>query len=455
MDLTKVIISSFFLIGSFSLTAQNISGVIVDSETKEPLENVNIYLKNSAVGTESDTDGKWSLENSTTKGSILFTHLGYHTFSYNLKEFLDKQRDTIFLIPKEEQLDEVEVAGRRKMVDKIKVEKLAPMRYALTGFGSTIVDGKIYVIGGDQSINPDNFRMAFEQMSEIDPSQFNDPMVFTKMALSQSTSWESYSDKLQIYNISKDSWIKSDTEFSKRAYHSIVPLNGKIYVIGGKTISDNGLFEYLANTIEVYDIEKDTVFVDYMNPHEASNPLSISHGNDILVIGGSTKMTKNGKKTFINKMHFYNVTSGNWYELGNMPIGLETDGALLDNKLYIAVNDKNDRKILHQFDLINGKWKKLDELELSFEDVKFTQGNGILYIYQKEMLFTYDPKYGELKKYFLDVDAENPDIHYYKNHIYILGGNQSRNFSDKASNEVFRIDLKELKYTRPVSITIL
>ena len=75
MDLTKVIISSFFLIGSFSLTAQNISGVIVDSETKEPLENVNIYLKNSAVGTESDTDGKWSLENSTTKGSILFFSL--------------------------------------------------------------------------------------------------------------------------------------------------------------------------------------------------------------------------------------------------------------------------------------------------------------------------------------------------------------------------------------------
>ncbi|MDF0714672.1 carboxypeptidase-like regulatory domain-containing protein [Muricauda sp. 334s03] len=455
MDLTKAIISSIFFIGCFTITAQNINGVVIDSETKKPLKGVNIYLKNSSVGTESDDDGKWFLENTITKGPILFTHLGYHTSSYDLKEFLDKQRDTIFLIPKEEQLDEVKVAGRRKMRDKIKVEKLAPMHYALTGFGSTIVDGKIYVIGGDQSINNDDFRKGFEQLSEMDPSQFSDPMVFAKMALSQSTSWESYSDKLQIYNISKDSWIKSNTEFSKRAYHSIVPLNGKIYVIGGKTISDNGLFEYLANTIDVYDIAKDTVLVDYVNPHQASSPLGIAYGNDILLIGGSTKMTKNDKKTFTNKMHFYNVTSGNWYELDNMPVGLETDGALVNNKLYIAVNDKNDRKILHQFDLINGKWKKLEELELSFENAKFTQGNGILYIYQKEILFTYDPKYGELKKYFLSVDAENPNIHYYKNHIYILGGKQSRDFSDKTSNEVFRIDLKELQYTRPVSTTTL
>lgn len=446
MNLTKALLSILFTFGFCTISAQSISGVVADAQTKKPLEGVHIYLKDNATGTVSDANGKWLLNLAQTD-SLFFSFVGYQTVKLELKSFLNLKRDTIFLNPKEERLDEVAVSGRRKMKDKIVAEKLASMPYALTGFGSAVVNGKIYVFGGDQSLKTDDFRKGFQQLSDIDPSQQFDPMLFTKLALAQSTSWNSYSDKLQVYDLVEDSWTKSDTKFSKRAYHTVVPSNRKIYVMGGKTISTNGAFEYLANTIEVYDIARDTVLVDYVNPHEAANPLGVAYGDDILLLGGSTKMTPNGSKKYTDKIHFYNVPSGKWYELNPIPKRMETDGAIVNGKIYLSVD-----KMLCQMDLKSGKWEKLDNLELSFQNAKFTNGDGILYIYQKEMLFSFNPKYGELKKYFINVNVENPNIHFYNNQLFILGGTHSREFSSKPSNEVFRVNLNDLKFTKPVSI---
>lgn len=450
MNLTKYFVLLIFLLGSITTFAQNIQGTVLDADTKRPLEGVNVYLKNSSIGTSTNVNGFFDLNGVLDNDTIFFRYLGYDSASFSTEDFLEQQRDTLFLKQKEEILSEVKVSGRRKMRDRIIAHKLTSMPYALTGFGNTVIDGKIYVIGGDQSFFEDNVKRGFKDIDPNQPNQFS-ALLFAV----GNRSYHSYSDKLLIYNISKDTWIKSDTEFSKRAYHSLVPSQGKLYVMGGKTLSANGVFEYLANTIEVYDIAKDTILVDHANPHQASNPLGIVYGDDILVVGGSTRMTKSGKKTYTNKIHFYNTPSGNWYDLGDVPMNFETDGTVLNNMLYVSGFDSIENKsILYRFDLISGKWDKMDELAVSFQNPRFTQGNGIIYIYQKGLLFTYEPNLGELRKYDVNIEVENPSFHFYENSLYILGGTNKKEYASHPSPELYSINIRDFQNTKPVLIQI-
>ncbi|MDC6383812.1 hypothetical protein D2V93_15585 [Flagellimonas taeanensis] len=52
-------------------------------------------------------------------------------------------------------------------------------------------------------------------------------------------------------------------------------------------------------------------------------------------MGGSVKLDKAGMKVFTDKCHFFNITSGYWYELENMTKAKEVDGALIGNKVYL------------------------------------------------------------------------------------------------------------------------
>lgn len=457
MKLSKVIIIFTLFVASVSTSAQQIKGVVVDGNTKKPLEGVNIYLKNVPYGTVSKDDGVFQLKNNKASDTIFFRYLGYSTKSYALKTFLGQKRDSVFMYPTEERLGEVEVAGRKKMLDIIKAKKLSSMRFALTGFGSTIVDGRIYVIGGDKSYKEDNFNKEYEKLSEMDPTQLSNPVVFSKLFSSHNEAWVAYSGKLQIYDPKTNNWAQSKTKFAKRAYHTISQKDGKIYVIGGKTLAANGAFEYLANTIEVYDIAKDSIMVDNVNPHQASGPLALADGNDILLIGGSTKMLKNGKKEYAKKIHFYNVPSGNWYELGAIPEGMEPNGTMLNNKLYMVNNngDNSDTTTIFIFDFITGKWDKLPDVDIANHNPRLVAGNGILYIYQKGLLLTYDPKYRELKKYAVNVEVEHPNFHFYNGKLYILGGSTSREFSSHPVTDLYAIDIRDFSNTRPIEIISL
>ena len=62
---TKYIILSFFILAfTNKINAQsNICGVVTDSETKQPIANVNIWIAHTEIGTTTDIDGKYCLTN--------------------------------------------------------------------------------------------------------------------------------------------------------------------------------------------------------------------------------------------------------------------------------------------------------------------------------------------------------------------------------------------------------
>jgi len=115
------IIPSFaviFLILSTSIGAQqnsqiNIKGNVVDEETGAPLENVNVFLANTSIGTTTGKNGTFNIEN-TQLGTydIIFSCVGYKTekrsiYSYKQGNF----NFNISLNPQAINLNQINVTG--------------------------------------------------------------------------------------------------------------------------------------------------------------------------------------------------------------------------------------------------------------------------------------------------------------------------------------------------------
>lgn len=84
-----------------------ISGIIIDSD-KIPLIGVNVIVKGTSIGTSTDIDGRFVLDNVDEDATLLITYIGYET-----KEvILEGDREiTITLLTNTEVLDEVVVVG--------------------------------------------------------------------------------------------------------------------------------------------------------------------------------------------------------------------------------------------------------------------------------------------------------------------------------------------------------
>ena len=109
----KNLISIIFLLIS-NLCFSQLKSVIIDNETKERIPFVNIWIENENIGTTSNENGEFLIDNN--KGEVLvLSSLGYELMKINLKEVPSK----IFLVPKSYELDEVIVSTKKESKEKI------------------------------------------------------------------------------------------------------------------------------------------------------------------------------------------------------------------------------------------------------------------------------------------------------------------------------------------------
>jgi len=105
----KLLLIGFLLCSSFNMYAQQtVKGVVKEKSSGEMLPGVSIVVKGSNLGTETDFDGKFQIENIKTGDVLLFTYLGYATkeITINLNFNL-----TIELEESSEKLNEIVVVG--------------------------------------------------------------------------------------------------------------------------------------------------------------------------------------------------------------------------------------------------------------------------------------------------------------------------------------------------------
>lgn len=102
------------------------SGQIIDSETKKPIEFVNIGILNKNLGTVSDLQGKFNINASkeNIKDSITISHINYHSVKIPI---IKSKNQIIILKPRTNELSEIILTNRKKSLRKIGVRIYNPL----------------------------------------------------------------------------------------------------------------------------------------------------------------------------------------------------------------------------------------------------------------------------------------------------------------------------------------
>lgn len=442
-----------FALLPFLSISQNIKGIVLSQKNNSPIENTNIRALSSNVGTITDENGKFSLKllSKNKETEVLeFSRLGYLTKKISLRD-LEQQNFKVFLEDDIQNLSGVTIAANQKLTlkSKLSFNKLSPLKHPVFSFGSFLKDDKIYVIGGDASIEMDAWEKVRVERPDFTMKDYLNE-------LSRNPTFLHYKGDFSVYDIKTDSWETLDLKFKKRAYHNVHFYNNSLYVLGGKRISVNGKFEYLQDQIEVLDMDKQVIKTDNTNPHQAADFASFTYKDNIVVLGGSVKMTESGTKDFTNKVHLYNITSGYWYELTNMPTAKEVNGILVDDTIYlIGGNNGKPLSTIETFDLTTEKWQTEGELFSPLERPAIVLHDHTLYFFEDRKMNVFDLKTKQLKEYEVELPLKNSALYYSNDKLYVLGGRIVNNYSKTPSAKVFSIDLQEFETTKPVRTKFL
>lgn len=417
----KIIIFISLCISILTQAQQKVQ--VLDSSSSVPVTNVNITSGN--VGTSTDNNGFYNMKYFSTlseKDSLTFSCVGYETKKIPITAL--RKIDVVYITFESRQLDEVTVQANG-LADYLHFEELAPMKQAVSAFGAVLVDDKIYVIGGDRSMTND--------------------YVATSV-------YDEYSDKMQIYDINTDQWILSDLKFTKRAYHRIHYYNNKIFILGGGYLSANGHFQYLNKTVEIYDLQKNTITASETNPHPALHFASALRNNQLFVMGGQIKKEKK-KKTYSEKIHLFDLDTGYWYELGDMLYPRKTVGICIDSLIYLMGGDDHyTRKFILSYNVLTGKHHVEIKLPGFMEQATLAASSHIIYSYGSNdysgELGIYNVLTKEQYYYEIDLKLWRSEIIYHKGKLYIMGGVQKIGTLLIPSKSLYCIDLKDLDKTK-------
>lgn len=351
---------------------------------------------------------------------------------------------------KHEDLNEVVVKGKRKLHKTLQYEKVATLKSPVFSFGSQIVDGKVYVMGGDVSFKTALGAKIWDNKTKPDHDfGFKD---FVRLMRRYRSSYHSYSDQIQVFDLESKKWIKNKVKLSNRAYHNMNYYNGNFYILGGKRLSKNKRFEYLNGTIEVLNIDSLSTKVDDTNPHQAINFASKVYKNYMVVMGGSFKKRARGAVKYSNESHFFDFKTGLWYELPQMPLAKEVKGVLVKHKFYL-IGGYNGKELsgIESFDFINGQWKQEISLPLPMKKPGLAVSKNRIFIYDKNIVFVYDTLKGEMRKYYIGIELEESNLHIYQGALYIIGGFTNNKFDKEPSGNIYKIDLKEFNKTESLN----
>ncbi len=446
----KILLFTIFFLSTFISFSQYIEGRVLDAQTNKPIEGVNIYMKGINRGTKTNVKGDYYLKfpAKIVKSDVIrFSHVAYGSLEI---PFTSKKHNyRVYLLVDVKKLSEIKISEKQNLKKSISFKKLSSMKVGLHDFGSFLNNGKIYVLGGDGSENENMFLKTMEYYPDID----NFGEFLAKANRFHSFSKTRYKGNLQIYNIKNDTWTKSNLKLRKRAYNNANFYNNKIYVLGGKNLASHGRYfnEYLDNKIEVVDLEKNTVTIDNTNPHQAVNFASFNYKDNIIVVGGSVKLKKNGFREYSNKVHLHNLKTGLWYNLATMPVAKEVNGVIIDSIIYL-IGGFNNKPLnsIETYNITTGKWQKVGELFKALERPAITHHKQFIYIFDDGKIYTYNTQTKELKKYFIGISVKAAQLYYANHKLYILGGYKLTNYSITNSSDLFSINLNEFDLTKVI-----
>lgn len=389
---------SVLFLGTLVGNAQT-RGVVVDGGKGQPLSGVNIYLQKDSVGVGStDRKGEFRMTRNKIEVSdtLIFSYVGYMSFKCTLHELQNLDyRVTMYEQP--QLLHEVVVSGERPPFF-LEWTWLASLPKPLYSFGGFLHDKKIYVVAGDETL----VKLTHKGQG--------------------TEAWEYHSSNMYVYDIAADEWKRCAKGLVPRAGHAAHFYKGKVFILGGKRFSTNRQLEYTDATMEVYDLDKDTLYVDPVNPHQGVDFTSFIYNDCLYAMGGAIK-----EKVFSNKIHTLDLKQGVWYELKDT-IPAERRGRMngipvKDKVYFFGGNHTTPMWTAASYDLRTGEWQQLCDLKdgVSYPGLA-SDGNNI-YIFENRNLQVYNIQTNTMRIYELaTLDMESAGLFYWDNTLYIVGG---------------------------------
>ena len=96
---------AFLILFSNLSNSQTLEGILLDRNTKKPLELASVYFKESGYTIFSNSDGRFSIEISVSKNEeLIISSIGYEDLVVKLKEYSKNEENqaVFFLVPKNE-----------------------------------------------------------------------------------------------------------------------------------------------------------------------------------------------------------------------------------------------------------------------------------------------------------------------------------------------------------------
>lgn len=184
---------------------------------------------------------------------------------------------------------------------------------------------------------------------------------------------------VQMYDPVSDTWTYKRDMPTARAASVSADVNGIIYVIGGSTIINNSGYAYATN--EAYDPSTDSWTTKTKMPVAIHGASAVVVNGKIYVIGGAT--ISNGAYYRSNKVYMYDPLTDSWTQKTNMPTARDLlSTVVVDGKIY-AIGGHTDSSILSTVEMYNPEtdtWVSKTSIKIPRFGLQSIEMDGIIYV---------------------------------------------------------------------------
>ncbi len=126
----------FILLFSNVLNSQTLKGVVIDHDTKKPMDLASLFFKESKYTIFTNPEGRFLIEidSNNKKDELLISSIGYEDLIVSFKEFMTKKEyEKVFeMIPKAQQLEEILISNEK--IDYSWAKTISSKRKPTIGF---------------------------------------------------------------------------------------------------------------------------------------------------------------------------------------------------------------------------------------------------------------------------------------------------------------------------------
>jgi N-acetylneuraminic acid mutarotase len=208
--------------------------------------------------------------------------------------------------------------------------------------GSAVIDGKVYVVGGQNGYYAGLPLEVYDPASDTWTSRAGQLPMMTagtaaalngRLYLAAGTPTQTPVPYLQSYDPQTDRWTSLAAPPKQRDQFVLAPLNGQLYLLGGYGNPDG------ARTVEAYDPATDT-WTTKAPMLRSRNGLAVAVVNATLyAIGGETEDTIQGIPTahVASSVEAYDPATDTWTAKASLPVPVTgSAAAVVDGIIYVV-----------------------------------------------------------------------------------------------------------------------